>query len=77
MSRKVTQFKLKTIPILKTLDLNFFVRLAFFCGVVYLCGQMMSGSQDIKVPVKEEGSSSPNKYSKTFGQEKRLDSILV
>jgi hypothetical protein len=29
------------------------------------------------VAVTEDAASSPNKYSKTFGQEKRLDSILV
>ena len=77
LSRKVTQVKLKVIPFLKTLDLNFFVRLIFFSGIVYICGKTMSGSQDFKVPIEEEGSNSPNKFSKTFGQEKRLDNILV
>jgi hypothetical protein len=28
------------------------------------------------IAVKDEGSNAPNKFSKTFGQEKRLDSIL-
>ena len=77
LSRKVTQVKLKVVPFLKTLDLSFFMRLAFFSGIVYMLGKMMSGSHDFKVPIEEEGSNSPNKFSKTFGQEKRLDNILV
>ena len=77
LSRKVTQVKLKVIPFLKTLDLNFLVRLVFFSGVVYICAKTMGGSQDFKVPIEDEGSNSPNKFSKTFGQEKRLDNILV
>jgi hypothetical protein len=44
---------------------------------VYICAKTMGGSQDFKVPIEDEGSNSPNKFSKTFGQEKRLDNILV
>ena len=53
------------------------MRLVFFSGVVYICAKTMGGSQDFKVPIEDEGSNSPNKFSKTFGQEKRLDNILV
>lgn len=76
LSRRITQIKLKTIPFLKTLDLGFFIRVAIFGGIVYFLGFGMANSKDLKVSVKEEGSNSPNKYSKTFGQEKRLDNIL-
>jgi hypothetical protein len=29
-----------------------------------------------RVLIKQEGPSSPNRFSKTFGQEKQLDAIL-
>lgn len=42
MKRKVTQFKLRVIPFLKTLDLSFFMRLAFFGSLLYGVSRMLS-----------------------------------
>lgn len=67
LERKVTQIKLKTIPILKTLDLSFFVRLAFFGVVIYSFGSMAQRSSDVMMAVKEDARNSPNKFSKTLG----------
>jgi len=41
-----------------------------------MIGFGMQNSKDLKVSVQEGNSNSPNKYSKTFGKEKRLDNIL-
>ena len=38
---------------------------------------MMSESREHMVAVPEEPANAPNRFSKTFGQEKRLDLILV
>lgn len=67
LQRKMTQFKLRAIPILKTLDLGFFIRLAFFGGIIYAFGNMAMRSNDVLMTVKEDPSNSPNKFSKTFG----------
>lgn len=77
LQRNLTHFKLKAIPILNSLDSSFFLRLAFFGTVVYGFGFMMSESREHMVAVPEEAANAPNRFSKTFGQEKRLDSILV
>jgi hypothetical protein len=76
LQRKFTQFKLKVVPVLKTFDAGFFVRLALFTGVVYMFGSMAARSSDVMIAVKEDKSNSPNKFSKTLGQEQRLDRIL-
>lgn len=67
LRRKWTQVKLKSIPFLKSLDASFFVRVAIFASVLYGIGLMLKQSKEFMVAVKEEGSSTPNKYSKTFG----------
>lgn len=76
LSRRLTYIKLKTLPFLQTLDLSFFVRLFLFFGTIYFASSMLNHSKDHLVMVKEEGKHSANKFSKTFGQETRLDAIL-
>ena len=56
--------------------MSFFVRVVFFLGIVYCMEMMVRASKESMLTVEEEKSNAPNKFSKTFGQEKRLDSIL-
>lgn len=64
------------IPFMRTLDASFFTRLVLFGGICYYACKFMNDFGPKRVLVKQEGPSSPNRFSKTFGQEKQLDEIL-
>ena len=75
--RKITLFKLQMLPFIRTLDFSFFVRLALFGGVLYVFGNRFKTLNEERVVCKQEGPDSPTRFSKTFGQEKKLDQILT
>jgi hypothetical protein len=62
-----TQFKLKALPFISTLDMSFFLRLAFFIGVTAVCVHLTNFLKSDMVSLQGEEVNSPNKYSKTFG----------
>ena len=76
LKRKITHYKLRVIPTLKTLDFSFFMRLGVFCGVIYVLSTRLNTLESEKVVCQQEGPDSPSRFSKTFGLEKKLDSIL-
>ena len=76
LQRRATRAKLTALPVVKTLTWGFWARLALFGGVIYLCGARMDTLDSEKVVCKQEGLESATRYSKTFGQEKRLDEAL-
>jgi len=52
------------------------MRFFFFGGVLFLFSNRLKTLQSEKVSCKQEGINSPTRFSKTFGQEKKLDEIL-
>ena len=75
--RKITLFKLQMLPFIRTLDFSFFARLVLFGGVLYVFGNRFKTLNEERVVCKQEGPDSPTRFSKTFGQEKKLDQILT
>ena len=75
--RKITLFKLQMLPFIRTLDFSFFARLALFGGVLDVFGNRFKPLNEERVVFKQEGPDSPTRFSKTFGQEKKLDQILT
>ena len=73
----VTRAKMNLIPFVRTLDVSFFARVVLFSGICYGMCQFMNTFGPKRVLIKQEGPSSPNRFSKTFGQEKQLDAILA
>lgn len=76
--RYKTFLKLRIVPFLKTLDLSFFARLAFFAGILYYCHLRMKDLPQHLHAVEEsqDDEQISHRFSKTFGHEKKLDSIL-
>ena len=72
----MTRFKLKAIPFLRSLNADFFARMVFFVAFVYYMASNSILTIERKVILPNEGPDSPTRYSKTFGQEKKLDAIL-
>lgn len=72
----MTRYKLSVMPFLKTLDFSFFIRVALFGGILALFSIRLGKTSEERVVCKQEGPESPTRFSKTFGQEKKLDSIL-
>lgn len=77
MDRTITAVKLQLVPFLKTLDRDFFFRLTCFVGVAVLLIRQTRQTEEGKVVCKQEGPESPVRFSKTFGQEKKLDVALL
>ena len=64
------------IPFLRTLDANFFARLAFFVGLSYVLISQSSALKNNKVTLEQPDSSSATRFSKTLGKDEHLDKIL-
>jgi hypothetical protein len=70
---------MKSLLFIRELNMDFWMRVVFFGGVVYFTFFKFKPTGEGRVSCKEEapfGKAHPNKFSKTFGQEKELDNIL-
>ena len=85
IARMKTDIRQNIINPIKALatDIDFLVRLAFFLGVLYGIRQMFIKRENLGINLKnyvqlseDDNKGSGNKFSKTFGQEKKLDEIL-
>ena len=77
LKRSFTRLKLQAVPFLRTLNAGFFARLAFFGAVCVTMHRRLEQTKEGRIVVPDEPMDSPTRYSKTFGQEKRLDAVLT
>jgi hypothetical protein len=68
--------KLTAIPFFRSLDFSFFVRFAAFSCAIYYINLRLKTFHEEKVICEQPDSDSPTRFSKTFGQENKLDDIL-
>ena len=69
---------MRSMPFLNSLlCVDFFARVVLFLGFASFMGYQVRGMGAERVTLKQEGSSSPNRYSKTFGREQALDKLLA
>jgi hypothetical protein len=72
------KIKLRSMPFLKSLIcVDFFARVVIFAGITTFVCMQVSGMSAERVHLVQEGTNSPNRYSKTFGREKALDKLLA
>ena len=75
----VTQFKMKMVPFLRTLDADFFIRLVLFSGFVYYCYTYTKHQLATKnvIIVKQGKRDSGSFFSKTFSKEDDFNEALL
>ena len=66
LRRKLTLFKLKVYPFLRSLNMEFFMRLAIFGGILYGINYATRDTEGVIMTIPE-GTSSATKFSKTLG----------
>ena len=67
IQRTYISFKLRTFPVLKTLNMDFFVRLVVFSGILWYTLQRTSHIEQEKVMCEQPHANDGNRFSKTFG----------
>eukprot|EP00347_Sterkiella_histriomuscorum_P010998 403374136 len=76
LQRMRTRALVKLVPFLRTLDAGFFMRVAVFSVFMYYAFQALIVTSEKAVKLKEPPRNSANRFSKTFDQEKQLNSIM-